>query len=104
MDDDEPVAALLNLVEAVGGEENRSSAAAEIGEEGEQVAGPEDIEGVGRFVEDQARWIVDEGPVPGKYVLTGSQQFGLLSGITQSLAGRVGLVELLVYLRLRPPP
>lgn len=31
----------------------------------------------------------------GLFVLTGSQQFGLLSGITQSLAGRVGLVELL---------
>jgi len=40
---------------------------------------------------------VDEHPVPGKYVLTGSQQFGLLSGITQSLAGRVGLVQLLPF-------
>lgn len=33
----------------------------------------------------------------GLYVLTGSQQFGLLSGITQSLAGRVGLVQLLPF-------
>jgi predicted AAA+ superfamily ATPase len=40
---------------------------------------------------------VDERPIPGKYVLTGSQQFGLLSGITQSLAGRVGLVQLLPF-------
>jgi predicted AAA+ superfamily ATPase len=40
---------------------------------------------------------VDEQPVPGKYVLTGSQQFGLLSGISQSLAGRVGLVQLLPF-------
>jgi len=40
---------------------------------------------------------VDERLVPGKYVLTGSQQFGLLSGITQSLAGRVGLVQLLPF-------
>lgn len=40
---------------------------------------------------------VDEHLVPGKYVLTGSQQFGLLSGITQSLAGRVGLVQLLPF-------
>lgn len=40
---------------------------------------------------------VDEQLVPGKYVLTGSQQFGLLSGITQSLAGRVGLVQLLPF-------
>lgn len=40
---------------------------------------------------------VDEQLVPGKYVLTGSQQFGLLSGITQSLAGRVGLLQLLPF-------
>lgn len=40
---------------------------------------------------------VDEHLIPGKYVLTGSQQFGLLSGITQSLAGRVGLVQLLPF-------
>lgn len=40
---------------------------------------------------------VDDHLVPGKYVLTGSQQFGLLSGITQSLAGRVGLVQLLPF-------
>jgi hypothetical protein len=33
----------------------------------------------------------------GLYILTGSQQFGLLSGITQSLAGRVGLVQLLPF-------
>lgn len=33
----------------------------------------------------------------GLFVLTGSQQFGLLTGITQSLAGRVGLVELLPF-------
>lgn len=31
----------------------------------------------------------------GRVVLTGSQQFGLMAGITQTLAGRVGLVELL---------
>lgn len=39
--------------------------------------------------------IVDDVPEPGHFVLTGSQQFGLLSGITQSLAGRVALVNLL---------
>lgn len=33
----------------------------------------------------------------GLYLLTGSQQFGLLSGITQSLAGRVGMVQLLPF-------
>ncbi|MDA8427661.1 MAG: ATP-binding protein [Geobacteraceae bacterium] len=41
--------------------------------------------------------VVDNNLVPGKYVLTGSQQFGLLSEITQSLAGRVGLVQLLPF-------
>ena len=40
---------------------------------------------------------VDAETIPGKYVLTGSQQFGLLSGITQSLAGRVGMVQLLAF-------
>lgn len=40
---------------------------------------------------------VDDNLIPGKYILTGSQQFGLLSGITQSLAGRVGLVQLLPF-------
>ncbi len=40
---------------------------------------------------------VDADVRPGKYVLTGSQQFGLLSGITQSLAGRVGMVQLLPF-------
>lgn len=33
----------------------------------------------------------------GQFVLTGSQQFGLLAQITQSLAGRVGLVQLLPF-------
>ncbi|NTV74180.1 MAG: ATP-binding protein [Holophaga sp.] len=40
---------------------------------------------------------VDEKLRPGSFVLTGSQQFGLLSGITQTLAGRVGLVQLLPF-------
>lgn len=39
--------------------------------------------------------IADRDNRPGLFVLTGSQQFGLLSGITQSLAGRVGLLQLL---------
>lgn len=33
----------------------------------------------------------------GLFILTSSQQFGVLSGITQSLAGRVGLVQLLPF-------
>ena len=38
---------------------------------------------------------VDERRRMGDFVLTGSQQFGLMSTISQSLAGRVGLVQLL---------
>ncbi len=41
--------------------------------------------------------IVDDNPHMGRYILTGSQQFGLLSNISQSLAGRVGLVQLLPF-------
>jgi predicted AAA+ superfamily ATPase len=40
---------------------------------------------------------VDEERRMGLFVLTGSQQFGLLSRITQSLAGRVGLLQLLPF-------
>lgn len=41
--------------------------------------------------------IVDQDPRPGLFVLTGSQQFGLASGITQSLAGRAALLRLLPF-------
>jgi len=40
---------------------------------------------------------VDAEKRMGMYVLTGSQQFGLMSNITQTLAGRVGLVQLLPF-------
>jgi predicted AAA+ superfamily ATPase len=39
--------------------------------------------------------LVDERGVMGDYVLTGSAQFELVAEITQSLAGRVGRIELL---------
>ncbi len=39
--------------------------------------------------------VVDERARMGEFVITGSQQFGLLDNITQSLAGRVGLLQLL---------
>lgn len=39
--------------------------------------------------------VVDGERSMGRFVLTGSQEFGLRAGITQSLAGRVGLVHLL---------
>jgi len=41
--------------------------------------------------------IVDDDPIPGRFILTGSQQFGILSGITQSLAGRVAMMSLLPF-------
>ena len=40
---------------------------------------------------------VDSDSRMGLYILTGSQQFGLMSGITQSLAGRTAFVELLPF-------
>lgn len=40
---------------------------------------------------------VDEARTPGMYILTGSQQFNLLSGVTQSLAGRSALLPLLPF-------
>jgi uncharacterized protein len=38
---------------------------------------------------------VDQRNQMGDFIITGSQQFGLLESISQSLAGRVGLVQLL---------
>jgi predicted AAA+ superfamily ATPase len=40
---------------------------------------------------------VDADPQPGAFVLTGSQQLDLSSALTQSLAGRVGLLNLLPF-------
>ena len=41
--------------------------------------------------------LADQRRRMGDFILTGSQQFGLMSGITQSLAGRAGLVQLLPF-------
>ena len=41
--------------------------------------------------------LVDSRPAAGQFVLTGSQQFGLMGNITQTLAGRVGLIQLLPF-------
>ncbi len=38
---------------------------------------------------------IDNDPSPGRYILTGSQHFGLSEAISQSLAGRVALLNLL---------
>lgn len=40
---------------------------------------------------------VDESPVPGRYVLTGSEHLGLSRAISQSLAGRVSIHHLLPF-------
>lgn len=58
----------------------------------------------GAIFDEAQRWpdlfshlqgMVDAGRTPGRFILTGSQQFGLLAGVTQSLAGRVGMAQLL---------
>ena len=41
--------------------------------------------------------IVDERREPGQFILTGSQHFGLMDRISQSLAGRVGFLQLLPF-------
>ncbi|MGL4575506.1 MAG: ATP-binding protein [Burkholderiaceae bacterium] len=41
--------------------------------------------------------MVDEDPRAGRFVLTGSQQFELMRGVTQSLAGRTAVLRLLPF-------
>ncbi|MEX2527872.1 MAG: ATP-binding protein [Gemmatimonadota bacterium] len=53
--------------------------------------------------------VIDEDPAPGRYILTGSQHFGLSEAISQSLAGRIALLHLLPLsldelVRFGPPP
>lgn len=38
--------------------------------------------------------VTDKDPVPGRYIVTGSHQFNLLAGVTESLAGRAAFVSL----------
>ena len=51
---------------------------------------------------------VDDDPTPGRFILTGSQQFELMSGVSQSLAGRTAILRLLPFsmaeLELAQPP
>lgn len=42
----------------------------------------------------EIKFRVDKKSEYGQYILTGSQTFSLMSGITESLAGRVGIVQL----------
>lgn len=41
--------------------------------------------------------MVDLDPTPGRFILTGSQQFELMQGVTQSLAGRTAVLRLLPF-------
>ena len=41
--------------------------------------------------------MVDEDPQPGRFILTGSQNFALMEKITQSLAGRIAILKLLPF-------
>lgn len=49
------------------------------------------------FLLSYLQGIVDQDGRTGLFLLTGSQQFGLMAEITQTLAGRVGLLELLGF-------
>lgn len=42
----------------------------------------------------EIKYRVDQKDVYGQYVLTGSQTFSLLQGVTETLAGRIGIVRL----------
>ena len=53
--------------------------------------------------------IIDDDPVPGRWILTGSQNLLLLESVSQSLAGRVAILHLLPLsygevLRFEPSP
>ena len=40
---------------------------------------------------------LDSHPIPGRFILTGSQQFGMMEKISQTLAGRIGILSLLPF-------
>ena len=47
---------------------------------------------------DAIKIVVDNGEyIPGKYILTGSSQFRLKENISDSLAGRIGMIKLLPF-------
>jgi predicted AAA+ superfamily ATPase len=50
-----------------------------------------------RNAKETIQTLVDKDHRMGLFILTGSQQFGLMSGITQSLAERTAFVELLPF-------
>lgn len=47
---------------------------------------------------------IDRARTPGQFLITGSQQFAAMAGVTESLAGRAAILELLPFsLHERPP-
>lgn len=49
---------------------------------------------------DALKFAVDNSEyAPGKYILTGSSQFKLKENMTDSLAGRIGVIKLLSFLQ-----
>lgn len=55
-----------------------------------------------QYVPDLLSYIqtaVDEQPSPGRFILTGSQNLLLMSRVSQSLAGRSGILNLLPFSR-----
>jgi predicted AAA+ superfamily ATPase len=53
-----------------------------------------------QWVPEICSWLqdlVDRDPTPGRFVLTGSQNFSLTNQVTQSLAGRTAVLELLPF-------
>jgi predicted AAA+ superfamily ATPase len=47
---------------------------------------------------------IDKDEAPGSFVLTGSQQFELMAGVSESLAGRVAIFDLLPFSTLENRP
>jgi uncharacterized protein len=47
---------------------------------------------------------VDQSPTPGRFVLSGSQNFILMESVSQSLAGRTGILHLLPFQRAEIEP
>lgn len=41
-----------------------------------------------------SKWVVDQSPEKGRIVLTGSQTYELMRGVSESLAGRIGILEM----------
>ena len=48
--------------------------------------------------------LVDEDPAPGRFVLSGSQNFLLMANVSQSLAGRVRITHLMPFSMRELPP